>query len=265
MVGDGTAQLLAPRRRRCSSPRDELVTPWPPTGSTPGGGPPRPRLRRAGRGVLDPNAILRAVNDRTRAVALCNPNDPTGELHRRPRRRSRSCSRRCPSGSCSCSTRPCASSTTGEDRDAALALCEHHPPTATRLPHVLEGLGPRRPAGAATRWAARARSRCSSSSSPSSASTSWRRRARWRPCATAATCSPPAASRSSPSSGRASPEALPGLGLQAPASEANLLWLRHDGSNGGELADRLRRQGIVVAPGGGARGPRARPRRGPGD
>ncbi len=44
-------------------------------------------------------------------------------------------------------------------------------------------------------------------------------------------------------------EALPGLGLQAPASEANLLWLRAEGVDGGELADRLGRQGVVVAPG----------------
>ena len=45
-----------------------------------GDGAPGARARRAGAPASRVEAILRAVTDRTRLVALCNPNDPTGEL-----------------------------------------------------------------------------------------------------------------------------------------------------------------------------------------
>jgi hypothetical protein len=40
------------------------------------------------------------------------------------------------------------------------------------------------------------------------------------------------------------------LGLQVTPSQANVLWLRAEGAGGGELARRLERHGIIVAPGG---------------
>jgi histidinol-phosphate aminotransferase len=40
------------------------------------------------------------------------------------------------------------------------------------------------------------------------------------------------------------------LRLDADDSQANFIWLRAPGLSGGELADRLRRQGVTVAPGG---------------
>ena len=79
VVGGGVAQLLGAAAHALLEPEDELVTPWPSY-------PLYPLVARRSRGHavpvpgFGPAAILRAVNDRTRLVALCNPNDPTGEL-----------------------------------------------------------------------------------------------------------------------------------------------------------------------------------------
>ena len=79
VVGNGAAQLLGAAAQALMEPGDELVTPWPSY-------PLYPLMARRARGSAVPVAgfgaepILRAINERTRVVALCNPNDPTGEL-----------------------------------------------------------------------------------------------------------------------------------------------------------------------------------------
>jgi histidinol-phosphate aminotransferase len=79
VVGGGIAQLMGAAAQALLEPGDELVTPWPSY-------PLYPAIARRSRGSavpvpgFGPETILRAVNDRTRLVALCNPNDPTGEL-----------------------------------------------------------------------------------------------------------------------------------------------------------------------------------------
>jgi histidinol-phosphate aminotransferase len=79
VVGDGSAQLMHDAAAALLEPDDELVTPWPSY-------PLYPVMARRARGHAVPvdgfsaEAVLAAVNDRTRLVALCNPNDPTGEL-----------------------------------------------------------------------------------------------------------------------------------------------------------------------------------------
>jgi histidinol-phosphate aminotransferase len=79
VVGDGIAQLISEAAAALLEPEDQLITPWPSY-------PLYPVVARHARGVAVPvsgfsvDAILSAVNDRTRLVALCNPNDPTGEL-----------------------------------------------------------------------------------------------------------------------------------------------------------------------------------------
>jgi histidinol-phosphate aminotransferase len=79
VVGDGVAQLISEAAGALLEPDDELITPWPSY-------PLFPVVARHARGHAVPvqgfsvEAILAAVNDRTRVVALCNPNDPTGEL-----------------------------------------------------------------------------------------------------------------------------------------------------------------------------------------
>src|SRR3954447_1695726 len=79
VVGDGVAQLISEAAAALLEPEDELVTPWPSY-------PLYPVVARHARGHAVPvsgfsvEAVLAAVNDRTRLAALCNPNDPTGEL-----------------------------------------------------------------------------------------------------------------------------------------------------------------------------------------
>ena len=79
VIGNGAAQLLASAAAALLEPNDELVTPWPSY-------PLYPLMARRSHGHAVPvpgygaRAILRAVNDRTRLVVVCNPNDPTGEL-----------------------------------------------------------------------------------------------------------------------------------------------------------------------------------------
>jgi len=79
VVGGGIAQLMGAAAQALLEPGDELVTPWPSY-------PLYPVIARRSRGLAVPvpgfgaEAVLRAINDRTRIVALCNPNDPTGEL-----------------------------------------------------------------------------------------------------------------------------------------------------------------------------------------
>ena len=79
VVGDGATRLLADATQALLEPGDELVTPWPSY-------PLYPAMARRARGHAVPvrgfgiEPVLEAVNERTRLVALCNPNDPTGEL-----------------------------------------------------------------------------------------------------------------------------------------------------------------------------------------
>jgi len=79
VVGNGAAQLLHSATAALLEPGDELVTPWPSY-------PLYPIMARRSHGNAVPvpgfgvDAVLRAINDRTRIVVICNPNDPTGEL-----------------------------------------------------------------------------------------------------------------------------------------------------------------------------------------
>ena len=79
VVGNGAAQLLSAAAAALLEPGDELVTPWPSY-------PLYPVMARRSHGAAVPvpgfsaDELLRAVNDRTRIITICNPNDPTGEL-----------------------------------------------------------------------------------------------------------------------------------------------------------------------------------------
>src|SRR3954447_9090677 len=81
VVGNGAAQLLGAAAQALVEPGDELVTPWPSYPLLPvlarraGGSPVRVGAESGG----PADAIVSALTDRTRIVALCNPNDPTGE------------------------------------------------------------------------------------------------------------------------------------------------------------------------------------------
>jgi histidinol-phosphate aminotransferase len=81
VVGNGASDLIKTAAYLLLSEGSELVTPWP-------SHPLFPSIAaRAGArtvevelaaGAPDPEALLAAVTERTRVVALCNPNDPTG-------------------------------------------------------------------------------------------------------------------------------------------------------------------------------------------
>lgn len=81
VVGNGAAELLQTAAHVLLAPDDELVTPWPsyplyPLMAQRAGGRAVAVDLAAGR--IDPDAILAAVTERTRVVTICNPNDPTG-------------------------------------------------------------------------------------------------------------------------------------------------------------------------------------------
>jgi histidinol-phosphate aminotransferase len=74
VLGNGAGELLQTAAFKLLSPGDELVTPWPsyplyPLMAARAGARPVP----VDRGPLD------GVSERTRVVVVCNPNDPTGE------------------------------------------------------------------------------------------------------------------------------------------------------------------------------------------
>jgi histidinol-phosphate aminotransferase len=79
VAGHGAAQLIQSALRTLLEPGEEVVLPWPAYRQLPA------MVRRAGGravpvpGFLDPDRLLGAVSERTRAVIVCNPNDPTGE------------------------------------------------------------------------------------------------------------------------------------------------------------------------------------------
>ncbi len=79
VVGNGAAQLLGSAAAAVLEPDDELVTAWPSY-------PLYPQLARRARGRAVPvpgfgaESLLAAVNEKTRVVVVCNPNDPTGDL-----------------------------------------------------------------------------------------------------------------------------------------------------------------------------------------
>jgi histidinol-phosphate aminotransferase len=80
-VGNGAAELLQATAMVLLGRGDELVTPWPsyplyPLMAQRAGARPVAVDLTAGRADFD--ALRAAVGDRTRAVVLCNPNDPTG-------------------------------------------------------------------------------------------------------------------------------------------------------------------------------------------
>ena len=81
VLGNGAGELLQTAARTLLSRDDELVTPWPsyplyPQMASALGARPVPVALENGH--VDPETVLAAVGPRTRAVVICNPNDPTG-------------------------------------------------------------------------------------------------------------------------------------------------------------------------------------------
>jgi histidinol-phosphate aminotransferase len=81
VLGNGAGNLLQSAAQSLLSPGDDLVTPWPsyplyPLMARRAGARPVPVALDDGR--VDVEALLAAVNESTRVLVICNPNDPTG-------------------------------------------------------------------------------------------------------------------------------------------------------------------------------------------
>src|SRR4051812_36008325 len=81
VFGNGASELMKTAAYLLLSDRTELVTPWPSHPLVPSiaarAGARAVEVELAG-GAPDPAGVLGAVNERTRVVVICNPNDPTG-------------------------------------------------------------------------------------------------------------------------------------------------------------------------------------------
>jgi histidinol-phosphate aminotransferase len=243
-VGHGAAQLLASAARALLGPDDELLTPWPSYGLYP------VMAQRAGARAVpladghDVERLLGAVTPRTRAIALCNPNDPTGAYL--PSDALRALLDALPERVTLLLDEALAEFVTAEPPGATLTLLDDHPRllvfrsfskayglAGMRAGYALGGpgseellariapeLGVGLPVQAGALEALR---RCE-------------RQLAQRRAAVAAERDRLL-------------ETLHGLPLDASASEANVMWLRANGVSGGELALRLERANVRVLSG----------------
>jgi histidinol-phosphate aminotransferase len=243
-VGHGAAPLLTSAARELLGPGDELLTPWPSYGLYP------LMAQRAGARAVpltaghDVAALLAAVTPRTRAIALCNPNDPTGA--HLPAGALRELLDRLPEHVTLLLDEALADFVTAEPPSASAALLDDHPRllvfrtfskayglAGLRCGYVLGGpesesllarLAPPLGVGLLSQMGALEALRVCEQQVARRRATVAAERARLL-------------------------ERLHDLPVDAAPSEANLVWLRATGLAGTELAARLRRSGILVMPG----------------
>jgi histidinol-phosphate aminotransferase len=239
VVGNGAAELLQAAALFLLGRGDELVMPWPSY-------PLYPLL--AGHAGARPVAcdragVLAALSERTRAVVLCNPNDPTGEY--------------LPSGELGALLSALPSRChllldealvhfqDAEEPDACLRLIEAFPRllvvrtfskawglsglragyAAGSDPALLAAVAPVLGVNALTQAAVEHALRTGRAEIERRRALVGHERARLA-------------------------EGLRALGADVAPSQANFLWLRAPGLSGDRLAAELRRQGVLVAPGG---------------
>jgi histidinol-phosphate aminotransferase len=244
VVGGGAAQLLAAAAQALLEPLDELVTPWPSYGLY-------PVMTRRARGSAVPvpgfgaSAILRAVNDRTRLVALCNPNDPTGELMTVDDLRA--LLRGLPERVVVLLDEALRDFVDAEERDAALALVDEFPRllvfrtfskawglAGLRVGYAVGGAG-------AEELLAQLEPELGLNELAQAGALEALRHASGVVAGRVATV---AAERARLL------ETLRARHIDVAPSQANVLWLRAPGVDGAELAHRLERHGVLVANGG---------------
>lgn len=244
-AGHGAAQLLASAARALlDGPGDELLTPWPSYGLYP------VMAQRAGAravpvpGGFDAERLLAAVTPATRAIALCNPNDPTGE--HLTSAALRELLDALPERVTLLLDEALADFATAEPAGATVALLDDHPRllifrsfskayglAGLRVGYALGGPGSEELLGRispelgiglpAQIGALVALRRCDGLVAQRRAAVAAERDRLL--------------------------DALHELPLDARPSEANVLWLRPAGLSGGELAARLRRNGVLVQSG----------------
>jgi histidinol-phosphate aminotransferase len=239
-VGNGASTLLRVAARLLMGPEEELVTSWPSY-------PLYPLMARAsgGRAVPvpghDADALFAAVDQRTRLIAVCNPNDPTGAFL--PAADLRRLLERLPDHVTVLLDEALGDFVDDEDANATLELLDDFPRllifrtfskayglAGMRCGYVLggpgsegllEGIGP--PLGVsdlAQAGALEALRKCGPQVTRRRAAVG-AERARLA-------------------------DALTDLPVDGPASQANLVWLRAPGLADGELLEGLRRSGVIV-------------------
>lgn len=243
VVGSGAAHLMSSAAHALLEPGQEVIVPWPSY-------PLLPVMARRARGHAVPvegfsvDSVLEAVNDRTRMVALANPNDPTGE------RLSASELRRLleglPEQAVVVLDEALVDYIDSEPVDASLALLEDHPrllvfrsfSKAWGLAGLRVGYAIGGP-GAEPLLENLAPELGLDDLAQAGALESLR------------SCSTLVAARATGVAEvrRALIPRLRDLGLDVTASQANLLWMARAGLDGAELAHRLERAGVLVAPG----------------
>jgi histidinol-phosphate aminotransferase len=248
VVGNGAAELLQAAAHTLLAGGGELVTPWPsyplyPLMAARAGGKPVAVDLSGDR--IEPERLLHAIGERTRALVICNPNDPTGthltsgELA--------ALLERLPSELPVLLDEALVHFVDAEEEDACLRLVQRFPNLlVVRTFSKAYGLSGLR-IGYAVGSAESAELLASISpvlgvNALSQAAAEY---------AVGIADREIAGRRSLVSDSRKRLEReLAELPVEFPPSQANFIWLRAEGMNGGELARRLERERIIVAPGG---------------
>jgi histidinol-phosphate aminotransferase len=243
VVGAGAAQLIGAAVAELLAPGDELVTPWPSYGLY-----PVVARRAGGRAVPVPgfgaDAVARAINPRTRVVALCNPNDPTGELVGLAQLRDLLAA--LPERVVVLLDEALRDFVDAEAPDATLALLDDHPRLLVfRTFSKAWGLAGLRTGYALGGPGAEA---LLERLAPELGVDELAQAGALEALRTAGPVVVQRVARVAHERARLS-GAIRDLGLDVAPSQANVLWLAASGLDGGELAGRLARAGVVVAPG----------------
>jgi histidinol-phosphate aminotransferase len=248
VVGNGAAELLQSAAHALVAGGGELVTPWPSYPLY-----PLMAARAGGRPVavdlvddrLDIGRTLVAIGERTRALVICNPNDPTGTYV--PADELASLLGEVPDHVEVLLDEAFVHFQDIEDEDACLRLTDAFPRlTVFRTfskAYGLSGLrigyavGSRDSADLLTRLApvlgVNALSQAAADYAVGIADTEIAGRRRVVAEQRAELL-----------------DALPGLGVQVAPSQANFVWMKVEGISGADLAARLERERVLIAPGG---------------
>jgi histidinol-phosphate aminotransferase len=248
VVGNGAAELLQSAAHALLADGGELVTPWPsyplyPLMAARAGG--RPVAVDLVEDRLDVRRTLAAIGERTRALVICNPNDPTGTYI--PADELASLLGQVPDHVEVLLDEAFVQFQDAEDEDSCLRLTDAFPRlTVFRTfskAYGLSGLrigyavGSRDSADLLSRLApvlgVNALSQAAADYAVGIADREIDQRRR-------SVCEQRSALLA----------ALPELGVQAAPSQANFVWMKVDGISGADLAARLERERVLVAPGG---------------
>ena len=248
VVGNGAAELLQSAAHALLADGGELVTPWPsyplyPLMAARAGG--RPVAVDLVEDRLDVRRTLASIGERTRALVICNPNDPTGTYI--PADELASLLGRVPGHVEVLLDEAFVQFQDAEDEDSCLRLTDAFPRlTVFRTfskAYGLSGLrigyavGSRDSADLLSRLApvlgVNALSQAAADYAVGIADREIDQRRR-------SVCE----------QRRALLDALPELGVHAAPSQANFVWMKVDGISGADLAARLERERVLVAPGG---------------